>query len=79
MEIARQTKRGATPMPRRLDPESETEGIRLLAPKSWYQRVDEWRRQQPDIPNRSEAIRRLVDRGLAEGEGAKARKKGGKL
>ena len=27
-------------------------------------RVDEWRRQQPDIPTRSEAMRRLLDRAL---------------
>lgn len=26
--------------------------------------LDEWRRQQEDLPNRSEAIRRLVARGL---------------
>jgi metal-responsive CopG/Arc/MetJ family transcriptional regulator len=26
--------------------------------------VDDWRRQQPDLPSRSEAIRRLVERGL---------------
>lgn len=26
--------------------------------------VDEWRRKQPDIPSRSEAIRRLVDQAL---------------
>ncbi|WP_162488020.1 hypothetical protein [Azospirillum lipoferum] len=28
--------------------------------------VDEWRRQEPDIPPRSEAIRRLVERGLVQ-------------
>jgi hypothetical protein len=26
--------------------------------------IDEWRRQQPDIPNRAEAIRRLVKQAL---------------
>jgi metal-responsive CopG/Arc/MetJ family transcriptional regulator len=26
--------------------------------------VDEWRRQQRDIPNRAEAIRRLVEQSL---------------
>jgi hypothetical protein len=26
--------------------------------------IDEWRRKQPDLPNRSEAIRRLVDLAL---------------
>jgi hypothetical protein len=28
--------------------------------------VDNWRRQQPDLPNRTEAIRRLVDLALAK-------------
>lgn len=23
--------------------------------------IDEWRRQQPDLPNKNEAIRRLID------------------
>jgi hypothetical protein len=27
-------------------------------------KIDEWRRQQPDLPGRSEAIRRLVDQAL---------------
>jgi hypothetical protein len=26
--------------------------------------IDDWRRIQPDIPTRSEAIRRLVEKGL---------------
>jgi hypothetical protein len=26
--------------------------------------IDAWRRQQDDLPNRSESIRRLVERGL---------------
>lgn len=30
--------------------------------------IDEWRRQQPDIPNRAEAIRRLVKRALGIAE-----------
>ncbi|WP_200340639.1 ribbon-helix-helix protein, CopG family [Rhodovibrio sodomensis] len=28
------------------------------------ERLDEWRRQQPDLPSRAEAIRRLIERGL---------------
>ena len=28
------------------------------------QAVDEWRRRQPDIPNRAEAIRRLLEQAL---------------
>lgn len=30
----------------------------------WMALVDEWRRHQPDIPSRAEAIRRLVEIGL---------------
>lgn len=30
-------------------------------------RIDDWRRQQPDLPARAEAIRRLVDLGLVAG------------
>jgi hypothetical protein len=26
--------------------------------------IDEWRRKQPDLPSRSEAIRRLIDQAL---------------
>jgi hypothetical protein len=37
----------------------------MRAPKIWLSRLDDWRRAQPDIPPRAEAIRRLVDIGLA--------------
>lgn len=29
-------------------------------------RLDAWRAKQPDLPSRAEAVRRLVDVGLAE-------------
>ena len=32
--------------------------------------IDEWRRKQPDLPSRSEAIRRLIDAGLQTYEAA---------
>ena len=38
--------------------------IQLVASKQFNEVVDEWRRGQPDLPSRSEAIRRLVHRGL---------------
>lgn len=43
------------------------EMTRPLQPRvvpEWLWLVDNWRRQQPDIPARAEAIRRLVDMGL---------------
>jgi hypothetical protein len=30
----------------------------------WLRTIDDWRRQQPDLPSRAEAIRRLVDKAL---------------
>jgi metal-responsive CopG/Arc/MetJ family transcriptional regulator len=30
--------------------------------------IADWRRQQADLPNRSEAIRRLIERGLSANE-----------
>ena len=33
-------------------------------PDSLVAKVDQWRARQPDIPNRSEAMRRLIEKGL---------------
>lgn len=38
----------------------------MVTPPGWIERIDEWRRKQPDIPPRAEAIRRLVEKGLRE-------------
>ena len=47
-------------------PETEQmdERLQMAVPKSFVTKVDEWRRKQPDIPSRSEAVRRLVEIGL---------------
>jgi hypothetical protein len=37
----------------------------MRVPRSFLISVDEWRRKQPDLPTRSEAIRRLVEKALA--------------
>jgi metal-responsive CopG/Arc/MetJ family transcriptional regulator len=42
----------------------KNERFEMRAPAELLSRVDEWRREQPDIPNRSEAIRRLIEAGL---------------
>ena len=34
-----------------------------LTPEKWVE-IDEWRRRQPDLPSRTEAIRRLIDAAL---------------
>jgi hypothetical protein len=51
-------------MPRKLDPDTETRRLNLVASAAWVRKIDDWRRQQPDLPNISEAIRRLVEIGL---------------
>lgn len=51
-------------MPRKLDQDSDTERVQIVAPASWLAKIDEWRRTQPKIPNRSDAIRQLVEIGL---------------
>jgi hypothetical protein len=61
-------------MPPKLDPDTETRRLNLVAPASWVRKIDDWRRHQPDLPNISEAIRRLVDAGL-EATGRKAKGK----
>jgi len=42
--------------------------IQLVASASFGKVVDDWRRQQNDLPSRSEAIRRLVHLGLQHDE-----------
>jgi hypothetical protein len=42
----------------------ETKQLALRAPISWVRTLDDWRRQQPDLPTRPEAMRRLVELGL---------------
>lgn len=43
-----------------LDPNSKTRQVIVKVPEAWLAEIDAWRRQQPDIPNVSESIRRLV-------------------
>jgi hypothetical protein len=38
--------------------------LQLVISRGQIGAVDEWRRQQPDLPSRSEAIRRLIEAGL---------------
>jgi hypothetical protein len=46
--------------------------------RSFLKTVDEWRRKQKDLPSRAEAIRRLVERGLANQPPARQLSKGAK-
>lgn len=53
-------------MPPKLDDASSTERVQIVAPTSWLQQIEEWRRSQPRIPSLSAAIRRLVEVGLEQ-------------
>jgi len=44
--------------------DNKTERFELRLTGDLLARVDEWRRNQPDLPTRSEAFRRLVEAGL---------------
>jgi len=46
-----------------------TERLELRLDEEALGRIDEWRGDQPDVPNRSEAVRRLVTAGLENPEG----------
>lgn len=43
---------------------SETIRFEVRLPTDFLRAVDQWRRRQDDIPNRSEALRRLAELGL---------------
>ena len=49
-------------MPTKLD--DEIQRLNMVVPTKWVKKIDDWRRREPDLPNLSEAIRRLVERGL---------------
>ena len=57
-------------MPQKLD--DEIQRLNMVAPTAWVKKIDDWRRREPDLPNLSEAIRRLVEMGL------ESAKKGGR-
>ena len=58
-------------MPKKLD--DEIQRLHMVVPTALIEKVDAWRRREDDLPNLSEAIRRLVEMGL---EGAKKSGKG---
>ena len=46
---------------------AEQSQLNVRVPKAFLERLDNWRRSQDDLPNRPEAIRRLVDLALNKG------------
>ena len=51
-------------MPPRLGKGKST-SVRVVVTEDFLKRLDEWRRTQPDLPNRSEALRRMAELVLA--------------
>jgi hypothetical protein len=54
---------------------SAVKRLQLIAPVDWLKRIDAWRRHQPNLPSRSEAIRTLVTQALDVAESSKGDKK----
>jgi hypothetical protein len=49
--------------------------LMFVAPLDWIKKLDSWRRNQPDVPTRSESIRRLVEKAIAADEKAEKKPK----
>ena len=45
------------------DPKTQT--LQMRVSSDFLEKLDAWRREQDDLPNRAETIRRLVDIGIA--------------
>jgi hypothetical protein len=56
----------------------KTETFQLRVSTEFLRILDEWRRHQEDLPNRSEAIRRLVEAGTHSKGGVRVKEKRGK-
>lgn len=48
---------------------TEWKRINLLLTPEQVRAIDDWRRQQEDLPDRNEAIRRLLAQALEQGRG----------
>lgn len=57
-----------TTMPPKLEQGTPTDRMQLVLPRSLSERIDEWRSKKRPIPNRSEAIRMMVEDCLTRAE-----------
>jgi|tagenome__1003787_1003787.scaffolds.fasta_scaffold14958693_1 uncharacterized protein len=46
--------------------DKQDQRVQLVTTRELLTRIDNWRRKQDDLPTRSEAIRRMIDRVLRE-------------
>jgi metal-responsive CopG/Arc/MetJ family transcriptional regulator len=65
-------------MTKKVRPVEHAERFNMRASKELFEMLDNWRRKQPDIPGRSEAIRRLIEKGIAAEAAETAKSKRGK-
>lgn len=49
-------------------PPVDSEGITVRMERSQIARLDDWRRNQSDLPTRPEAVRRLVEKAISSAE-----------
>ena len=61
-------------MPKKLDDDADTQRLHMVVSADWIAKVDGWRRREADLPNLSEAIRRLVELGLDAAKKARAQR-----
>lgn len=66
MKNQRKADTGTDLMPKRLKDGLASERLQIVTTVAWLKKLDAWRRVQDDLPNRSEAIRRLVEQALTE-------------
>lgn len=55
-----------TKKPRKGRPAVDSEPVNLRLPRSLLSAVDEFRRAEPDLPTRPEAIRRIIAKALKD-------------
>ena len=46
-------------------PQEKDRSFQMRVTDDWLKQIDEWRRDQPDLPGRAEAVRRLIAIGLS--------------
>jgi hypothetical protein len=50
--------------------------LNIRVDEEFLKRLDDWRREQPDLPTRTEALRRIADQVLAAAPPKRAKRRG---
>lgn len=62
-KISNMTKKAGRPLGRKQD-----RLVQMRLSEEFITKIDEWRRHQPDLPSRTEAVRRMVEQALSQGK-----------